>query len=103
MSKASDLAARTSALAPTQQPKTVEVNVDKAPAARAHPYKMTILLEAEVRQILKDYPEKMHLPARSGKANIPGAEVIRALLRELGTNADLQVAVAKRVLEAVKE
>jgi hypothetical protein len=101
MSKSSDLEARTAGLAPATQPATI--SVDKAPPARAHPYKMTILLEADVRQVLKDYPERMHLPARSGKANIPGAEVIRALLRELEANADLQVAVAKRVLEAVKE
>ena len=99
MSKADNLAAALGrGTAPV--PPSLEL---AAPAPRTVPFKMTVLLAGDLRQILRDYPERMRLPDRTGKAVIPGADVIRALIRELEGSQELQTAVAKRIIAAVEE
>lgn len=74
-----------------------------APPPRTVPFKMTVLLAADLRQILREYPEKMRLPDFTGRAYIPGSDVIRSLIRELESNEELQIAVAQRIMAAAEE
>lgn len=98
MSKTADLEARAAALAGgrPEAPNT-------PPAPRARPVKMTVDLAPDLWRILKDYPERMHLPDATGLARVPAVEVVRALIRELDGSPELREAVAQRIREAVKK
>lgn len=68
-----------------------------APVVRTKPIRITLDLAPQPHRQLKNFCDE--LATELGRANVPGAEVFRALLSQLNTDADLRAEVTAHIRE----
>jgi len=72
-----------------------------APVVRTKPVRITLDLAPQPHRQLKNFCDE--LATELGRANVHGAEVLRALLAQLGTDPSLRAAVAVHIRESSRK
>lgn len=71
--------------------------------SRSRPVRLSVDLGKETYRDLKAYPDELGIPEQIGRAQVPTMDIMRALVDELLTNAEVRDAVAARLIRTLQK